>query len=62
VPTMLEQLFFKKPDYWEIVTDGGILSYPTASEIDLRKPLVPRILLNSLPLDYLRTSETGLSQ
>jgi N-acyl amino acid synthase of PEP-CTERM/exosortase system len=62
VPTMLEQLFFKKPDYWEIVTDGGILSYPTASEIDLRKPLVPRILLNSMPLDYLRTSETGLSQ
>jgi N-acyl amino acid synthase of PEP-CTERM/exosortase system len=31
VPTMLEVLRSKKPDYWEIVTDGGTLSYATVS-------------------------------
>lgn len=59
VPTMLEQLFFKKPDYWDIVTDGGTLSYPTSPEIDLRKPLAPGVLLDSRQFDYLRTSQTG---
>jgi N-acyl amino acid synthase of PEP-CTERM/exosortase system len=27
VPAMLEQLYYEKPDYWAIVTDGGNLSY-----------------------------------
>jgi N-acyl amino acid synthase of PEP-CTERM/exosortase system len=27
LPTMLEQLFYRKPDHWDIVTDGGKLSY-----------------------------------
>ena len=53
VPTMLEQLSFKKPDNWDIVTDGGNLSYPAAVEADLRKVLAPRILLNSMKFDYL---------
>jgi len=50
---MLEQLSFKKPDNWDIVTDGGNLSYPAAVEADLRKVLAPRILLNSMKFDYL---------
>jgi N-acyl amino acid synthase of PEP-CTERM/exosortase system len=62
VPTMLEQLFFKQPDHWDIVTDGGTLSYPTEAEVHLRKPLAPRILLNSVQFDYLHTSESGFTR
>jgi N-acyl amino acid synthase of PEP-CTERM/exosortase system len=42
VPTMLSQLFFRKPDNWDIVTDGGALAYPT-TEADLERPFAARM-------------------
>jgi len=36
VPTMLDQLLCRKPGNWDIVTDGGTLAYPKASEGDLQ--------------------------
>jgi N-acyl amino acid synthase of PEP-CTERM/exosortase system len=50
VPTMLERLFCAKPDHWDIVTDGGTLSYPKATEGELRKSS-PCVRINSVPLD-----------
>jgi N-acyl amino acid synthase of PEP-CTERM/exosortase system len=50
VPTMLEQLFCEKPDNWDIVTNGGTLSYPNATKGDLKKSS-PFVHINSLQLD-----------
>ncbi len=46
VPTMLEQLRRKKPDHWDIVSDGGALSY--INEPDIVKGSHPSVWINRI--------------
>ena len=61
VPTMLNELLCSKPDNWDIVTDGGALSYSTSAEVGVERSVPPRASLNSLQFDHLPSFETVLA-